>query len=103
MYRSCIFGLLAGSIGLIGVTKAASQRTCRPALAGWMPGAIPPVARSTSPLGWSPDRRRHRRYARFGHGGSRHVPKITRSDFQCFDAQRNIRRPAALHSFGHQG
>jgi hypothetical protein len=33
MYRSCIFGLLAGSIGLIGVTQAAGQRTCRPALA----------------------------------------------------------------------
>jgi hypothetical protein len=32
MYRSCIFGLLAGSIGLIGVTQAAGQRTCRPAL-----------------------------------------------------------------------
>jgi hypothetical protein len=33
MYRSFIFGLLAGSIGLIGVTQAAGQRTCRPALA----------------------------------------------------------------------
>jgi hypothetical protein len=33
MYRSCIFWLLAGSIGLIGVTQAAGQRTCRPALA----------------------------------------------------------------------
>jgi hypothetical protein len=33
MYRSFIFGLLAGSIGLMGVTQAAGQRTCRPALA----------------------------------------------------------------------
>jgi hypothetical protein len=31
MYRSCIFGLLA--VGLIGVTQAAGQQTCRPALA----------------------------------------------------------------------
>ena len=33
MYRSCIFGLLAGSIGLVGVTQAVGQQTCRPALA----------------------------------------------------------------------
>ena len=33
MYRSCIFGLLAGSIGLTSVTLAAEQRTCRPGLA----------------------------------------------------------------------
>jgi len=33
MYRSFIFGLLAGSIGLISVTQAAGQQTCRPALA----------------------------------------------------------------------
>src|SRR4030088_785583 len=33
MYRSCIFGLLAGGIGLVGVTQAAGQETCRPALA----------------------------------------------------------------------
>jgi hypothetical protein len=33
MYRSCIFALLAGSIGLMGVTQAAGQQTCRPALA----------------------------------------------------------------------
>ena len=33
MYRSCIFGLLAGSIGLISVTQAAAQQTCGPALA----------------------------------------------------------------------
>ena len=33
MYRSCIFGLLAGSIGLVSVTQAAGQQTCRPALA----------------------------------------------------------------------
>ena len=31
MYRSCIFGLLA--VGLIGVTQAAGQQTCRPTLA----------------------------------------------------------------------
>jgi hypothetical protein len=33
MYRSFIFWLLAGSIGLTSVTQAAGQRTCRPALA----------------------------------------------------------------------
>ena len=33
MNRSFIFWLLAGSIGLISVTQAASERTCRPALA----------------------------------------------------------------------
>ena len=33
MYRSCIFGLLAGSIGLTSVTQAAEPRTCRPGLA----------------------------------------------------------------------
>ena len=33
MYRSCIFGLLASSIGLISVTPAVGQQTCRPALA----------------------------------------------------------------------
>ena len=33
MYRSFIFWLLAGSIGLISATQAAGQRTCRPALA----------------------------------------------------------------------
>src|SRR3981189_182419 len=33
MYRSCIFGLLAGGIGLVGVTQAAGQQTRRPALA----------------------------------------------------------------------
>jgi hypothetical protein len=33
MYRSFIFWLLAGSIGLTSVTHAAGQRTCRPALA----------------------------------------------------------------------
>jgi hypothetical protein len=33
MYRSCISGLLAGSIGLISATHAADQQTCRPALA----------------------------------------------------------------------
>ena len=33
MYRSCIFGLLAGSFGLISVSQSAVQRTCRPALA----------------------------------------------------------------------
>ena len=32
MYRSCIFGLLAGSIGLTSVTQAAEQWTCRPGL-----------------------------------------------------------------------
>jgi hypothetical protein len=33
MYRSCIFALLAGSIGLISVTQAIGRPTCRPALA----------------------------------------------------------------------
>jgi hypothetical protein len=33
MYRSCLFGLLAGSFGLISVTQAAGAQTCRPALA----------------------------------------------------------------------
>ncbi len=33
MHRSCRFGLLAGSIGLVGVTPAVAQETCRPALA----------------------------------------------------------------------
>ena len=33
MHRSCIFGLLAGIIGLIGVAQAAGQQICRPALA----------------------------------------------------------------------
>jgi hypothetical protein len=33
MYRSCVFGLLAGSIGLVSVTQAVGQQTCRPALA----------------------------------------------------------------------
>jgi hypothetical protein len=33
MNRSCIFGLLAGSIGLVGVAQAAGPQTCRPALA----------------------------------------------------------------------
>lgn len=33
MHRSCIFALLAGGIGLVGVTQAAGQQTCRPALA----------------------------------------------------------------------
>jgi hypothetical protein len=33
MHRSFILGLLAGAIGLIGVTPAAGQQTCRPALA----------------------------------------------------------------------
>ena len=33
MYRPCIFGLLAGSIGLINATQAAGQPICRPALA----------------------------------------------------------------------
>ena len=33
MYRSCIFALLAGSIGLVGVAQAAGHLTCRPALA----------------------------------------------------------------------
>jgi hypothetical protein len=33
MYRSCIIGLLADSIGLMSVTQAIGQQTCRPALA----------------------------------------------------------------------
>ena len=33
MYRSCIFGLLAGSIGLVSVTQSVAQQMCRPALA----------------------------------------------------------------------
>ncbi|SRR5713101_4719097 len=33
MYRSCVFGLLAGSIGLVSVTQAVAQPTCKPALA----------------------------------------------------------------------
>ena len=33
MYRSCIVGLLAGSIGLVGVTQSVGQQLCRPALA----------------------------------------------------------------------
>ena len=33
MYRSCIFGLLAAGIALVGVTQASAQRTCKPALA----------------------------------------------------------------------
>ena len=33
MYRSCIFAMLAGSIGLISVTQTAGEQTCRPALA----------------------------------------------------------------------
>ncbi len=33
MYRSYVIGLLAGSIGLISVTQAIGQQTCRPALA----------------------------------------------------------------------
>src|SRR5712692_5867556 len=33
MFRSCVIGLLAGSIGLISVTQAIGQQTCRPALA----------------------------------------------------------------------
>ena len=33
MYRSCIIGLLAGSIGLMSATQAIGQQTCRPALA----------------------------------------------------------------------
>jgi len=33
MYRSYVVGLLAGSIGLISVTQAVAQQTCRPALA----------------------------------------------------------------------
>ena len=33
MYRSCIFGLVAGGMGLISVTQAVGQPTCRPAMA----------------------------------------------------------------------
>src|ERR1700682_6250077 len=33
MHRSCIFALLAGGIGLIGVTQALGEPTCSPALA----------------------------------------------------------------------
>jgi hypothetical protein len=33
MNRSCIFGLLAGSIGLVGVAQAAEPQKCTPALA----------------------------------------------------------------------
>jgi hypothetical protein len=33
MYRSYLFGLLASSIGLVGVTQAVSQPACRPVLA----------------------------------------------------------------------
>jgi hypothetical protein len=33
MYRSCVFGLLAGSICVVGATQAAEQQFCRPALA----------------------------------------------------------------------
>jgi hypothetical protein len=33
MHRSCTVGLLAGTIGLIGVTHAAGQQQCRPNLA----------------------------------------------------------------------
>ena len=33
MYRSCISGLLAGTIGLIGLTQAVGREVCRPALA----------------------------------------------------------------------
>jgi hypothetical protein len=33
MYRTCIFALLAGATGLVGVTQAAGQTTCKPALA----------------------------------------------------------------------
>src|SRR3979411_2799284 len=33
MYRSCIFGLLAGGMGLVGARQAPGQQTCRPALA----------------------------------------------------------------------
>jgi hypothetical protein len=33
MYRSCIFGILVGSIGLASLAHAAGQATCRPALA----------------------------------------------------------------------
>jgi hypothetical protein len=33
MYRSCIFGLLAGIIGVAGIAQAFAQQVCRPALA----------------------------------------------------------------------
>jgi hypothetical protein len=33
MFRSCIFGLLTGGIGLVSVMQAVAQQTCRPALA----------------------------------------------------------------------
>jgi hypothetical protein len=33
MYRSCTAGLLAGTIGLLGVTHAVGQQQCRPDLA----------------------------------------------------------------------
>src|SRR5262245_12620790 len=33
MYRSCISGLVAGMVGMIGVTQALGQQFCRPALA----------------------------------------------------------------------
>jgi hypothetical protein len=33
MYRSGVFGLLAGGIGLVSVTQAVAQPTCKPALA----------------------------------------------------------------------
>jgi hypothetical protein len=33
MYRSCIFGLLAASIGLVSVTQSVAQQMCKPALA----------------------------------------------------------------------
>jgi hypothetical protein len=33
MNRSCVFGLLAASIGLVSVGQAAGPQTCRPALA----------------------------------------------------------------------
>ena len=33
MYRLFMFGLLAGSIGLVTMTQANAQQTCRPALA----------------------------------------------------------------------
>jgi hypothetical protein len=33
MFRSCIFGLLTGGIGLVSVMQAVAQQTCSPALA----------------------------------------------------------------------
>ena len=33
MFRSCIFGLLTGGIGLVSATQAVAQQKCRPALA----------------------------------------------------------------------